>query len=108
MQFAMMMPDPKTVTNRIPLQSGQRGYIRRRCPISGFASTNVLKGLGGNENSFGCSRLELAPSGIMKTLSYIRLALLILGKVFPSEFKSQTGDPKQQVPLTASYYHSCR
>jgi hypothetical protein len=49
-------------------------------------SLNVLKRLGGNENSFRCPLLDLALDGIMKTPSYIRLlALLIFGNVFPSE-----------------------
>jgi hypothetical protein len=60
-------------------------------PFSRLASGKVLKGLGGNENRFGCSRRELAPNGIMKALSYIRLlALLILGNALPSEFKRKT------------------
>src|SRR5262249_5391017 len=51
---------------------------------------NVLKRLGGNENRFGCPLLKLAPDGIVKTPSYIRLfALLMLGNVLPSEIKGR-------------------
>jgi len=52
-----------------------------------LASFNILKRLGGNENSVGSPLFESSPDEIMETPSYIRLlALLILGYVFPSEF----------------------
>ena len=65
--------------------------LKSASPACGsLASLNILKRLGGNENRFGSPLLELAPDGIMKTTSYIRLfALLIFGNVFPSEFKGQ-------------------
>ena len=51
-----------------------------------LASLNILKRLGGSEKTFSCPLRELAPDGIMKTLSYIwLLALLMLGNVLPSE-----------------------
>ena len=62
--------------------------IRRRLLTAWLASLNIFKRLGGNEKSFRCPLLELAPDGIIETLSYIRLpALLMLGNVFPSELK---------------------
>jgi hypothetical protein len=64
--------------------------IRHRLLATSLASLNILKRLGGNENSFGSPLLDLASDGIMETPSYIRLlALLIFGNVFPSEFKGQ-------------------
>jgi hypothetical protein len=50
-----------------------------------WASLNILKRLGGDENSFGCSFVELAFDGVMNTSSYIWLTPLILGNVFPDE-----------------------
>src|SRR5262249_13364154 len=51
---------------------------------------NVLKRLGGNENRFGCPLLKLAPDGIVKTPSYIRLfALLMLGNVLQARLKAE-------------------
>ena len=49
-----------------------------------------LKRLGGDEERIGCSVLQLASNGIVKTSSYIRpLALLTLGNVLPSEAKAE-------------------
>jgi hypothetical protein len=63
-----------------------RREIRHRPLAASLASLNILKRLGGNENTFGCPLIEVAPDGIMKTPSYIwLLALLMLGNVLPSE-----------------------
>jgi hypothetical protein len=51
-------------------------------------SLDILKRLGGDENRFGSSLLELAPDGIMEKPGHVRLlTFLILGNVFPSELK---------------------
>jgi hypothetical protein len=64
--------------------------------LSAFGQWRTLLDFGaerlfaGNENRFGSPFLKLAPNGIMKTLSYVRLlALLIFGNVFPSELIGQ-------------------
>ena len=45
--------------------------IRHGLFAASLASLNILKRLGGNEKTFGCPLIELAPDGIMKTPSYI-------------------------------------
>ena len=66
--------------------------VEQRPAVDGSSRlvAKIFKRLGGNKSSFACSLRELTPNGIMKLPSYIRLVeLLMLGNVFPSEFKGQ-------------------
>ena len=60
--------------------------LKSAIALAVYALSNILKRLGGNENTFGSPLTKLALDGIMEEPSHIRLlALLIFSKLTRSK-----------------------